>query len=85
MLQYKQDPEDKPEIKEYIEVKLGGGHPNKGLEQYLNNDRQVLQFDVEWNDTAYNGGKKYYKLNYFLSNDTVRNILCMFMYLISLK
>ena len=34
-------PPDSKEYKEYFEVKLGGGHPNNGLEKYLANDRKV--------------------------------------------
>lgn len=30
-------------LKEYIEVKLGGGHPNKILKQFLDNDRKVIR------------------------------------------
>lgn len=29
------NPPDTKEYKEYIEVRLGGGHPNDGLRQYL--------------------------------------------------
>ena len=29
------------ELKEYQEVKLGGGHPNKILKTFLENDRKV--------------------------------------------
>ena len=43
-------PPDMREYKEYFEVKLGGGHPNNGLEKYLKNDRKVLSFDLMWND-----------------------------------
>lgn len=32
-------PPDTKEYKEYIEVKLGVGHPNGGLQKYLENDR----------------------------------------------
>ena len=34
--------------KEYTEVKNGGGHPNRGLKQFLENDRKVLSFDKEF-------------------------------------
>ena len=43
-------PADTKEYKEYFEVKLGGGHPNSGLEKYLYNDRKVLSFRVLWDD-----------------------------------
>lgn len=35
-------------VKEYNEVSLNGGHTNKGLKQFLNNDRKVLCFDITW-------------------------------------
>lgn len=41
---------DTKEYKEYFEVKLGGGHPNNGLQKYLENDRKVLSFDILWDD-----------------------------------
>ena len=34
------------DLKEFTEVGLGGGHPNKGLTQFLENDRKVLRFDI---------------------------------------
>lgn len=37
----------------------------------MNNDRKVLSFKIQWNDTSYDGGLKYYTLNYFLSDGTV--------------
>lgn len=43
-------PPDIKEYNEYNEVKLGGGHPNGGLKQYLGNDRRVLSFNILWND-----------------------------------
>lgn len=65
-------PHDAAEHKEYIEVRLGGGHPNRNLERYMNNDRKVLSYNIMWNDTSYDGGLKFYTLNYFLSDGTVR-------------
>ena len=59
------------DLKEYIEVKLGGGHPNKILKQFLNNDRKVLNFDIVWFDEKYDKEEKFYKLHYFLSNGNV--------------
>lgn len=38
------NPPDTKEYKEYFEVKLGGGHPNGGLNKYIANDRKVLSF-----------------------------------------
>ena len=35
------NPPDTKEYKEYFEVKLGGGHPNDGLQKYIANDRKV--------------------------------------------
>lgn len=58
-------------FKEYVEVKNGGGNPNKGLEQYLANDRKVLSFQALWNDTAFAGDMNRYTINYFLADDTV--------------
>ena len=63
--------EDTIESKEYIEVMLKGGNPNKKLEQYLANDRKVLSFHVLWDDTSYDGGEKFYTLNYFLADSTM--------------
>lgn len=34
-------PPDTKEYNEFNEVKLGGGHPNGGLQQYIENDRKV--------------------------------------------
>ena len=62
------------DLKEYVEVKLGGGHPNKILKQFLNNDRKVLNFDIMWYDEKYDKEEKFYKLHYFLSNGNVNNI-----------
>ena len=35
------NPPDTKQYKEYFEVKLGGGHPNDGLQKYIENDRKV--------------------------------------------
>ena len=59
------------EYKEYFEVKLGGGHPNQGLEKYLQNDRLVLSFNIAWDDQTLEGQVNYYVLNYFLADDTL--------------
>lgn len=37
-------PSDTKEYKEYFEVKLGGGHPNNGLNKYIQNDRKVKYY-----------------------------------------
>ena len=54
-----------------MEVKNGGGNPNKGLEQYIKNDRKVLSFSAVWNDTAFAGDVNKYTINYYLADDTV--------------
>ena len=64
-------PPDLKEYKEYNEVKLGGGHPNSGLEKYLFNDRKVLSFNIYWTDTSLEGGINFYILNFFLADETI--------------
>jgi hypothetical protein len=71
MINMKQNPPDLAETKEYFEVKLKGGKPNKKLASYLENDRKVLSFRVLWDDCSYDGGEKQYTLNYFLADQTV--------------
>lgn len=71
MVNMKQNPPDLAEHKDYIEVMLKGGRPNKNLHSFLDNDRRVLSFAIMWSDTSYDGGDKFYRLNYFLSNGTV--------------
>jgi hypothetical protein len=71
MINMKQNPPDLAETKEYFEVKLNGGKPNKKLASYLENDRKVLSFRVLWDDTSYDGGEKMYTLNYFLADETM--------------
>ena len=71
MMNFKQAPADAMDVKEYNEVKLGGGHPNRNLKSFIDNDRKTLSFHVMWNDTSYDGGLKYYTLNYFLSDKTI--------------
>lgn len=65
------NPPDTKEYKEYIEVKLGGGHPNGGLAKYLNNDRKVLSFNALWEDNTLEGGVNLFTVNYFLADDNV--------------
>lgn len=67
----KQNPPDLAEHKNYIEVMLKGGRPNKNLKSFLDNDRKVLSFAIMWQDNSYDGGDKYYRLNFFLSDNTV--------------
>lgn len=45
-------PDDTGDMKEYNEVHLGGGHPNRNLDSYLSNDRKVLEFNVIWEDNT---------------------------------
>lgn len=71
MINMKQNPPDLSETKEYFEVKLKGGKPNKKLASYLENDRKVLSFKVLWNDSSYDGGEKQYVLNFFLADQTM--------------
>ena len=71
MINMKQIPPDQAEFKNYIEVKLKGGRPNGGLKSFLDNDRRVLCFKILWNDVSYDGGDKFYTMNYFLSDNSI--------------
>ena len=71
MINMKQIPPDLAEHKNYIEVMLKGGRPNKNLESFLQNDRKVLSFSIVWEDRSYDGGDKFFILNYFLADQTV--------------
>lgn len=71
MINMKQNPPDMAEHKNYIEVMLKGGRPNKNLKSFLDNDRKVLSFAIIWQDNSYDGGDKFFRLNYFLSDNTV--------------
>ena len=71
MINFKQTPPDQAEMKNYIEVQLKGGRPNKALESFLDNDRKVLCLNILWEDRTYDGGDKYYILNYFLSDGRI--------------
>ena len=71
MINMKQNPPDLAEHKNYIEVMLKGGRPNKNLKSFLDNDRKVLSLAIMWQDNSYDGGDKYYRCNYFLSDNTV--------------
>jgi len=71
MVDFKQTPPDLAQHKEYIEVSLKGGRPNKNLHSFLDNDRRVLSFAIIWSDTSYDGGDKFYRLNFFLSDGTI--------------
>ena len=71
MINMKQTPPDLAEQKNYIEVMLKGGRPNKNLESFLANDRKVLSFRILWQDVSYDGGDKFYTLNFFLSDNSI--------------
>lgn len=71
MINMKQNPPDLAEHKNYIEVMLKGGRPNKNLKSFLDNDRNVLSFAIMWKDDSYDGGDKYFTLNYFLADNSV--------------
>ena len=58
------------DLKEFTEVGLGGGHPNKGLTQFLENDRKVLRFDITW-FSPYEKEEKKYKLHYYLADGQI--------------
>lgn len=64
------------DLKEYIEVKLNGGHPNKTLKQFLDNDTKVLSFDIIWYD-EYDKEDKNYKMNYYLADSKVLRVIIM--------
>lgn len=68
---FEQNKKNIAEIKEYIEVGLKGGHPNKTLKQFLENDRKVLNFDISWFDDKYDKEEKVYKMNYYLADGKV--------------
>lgn len=71
MINMKQNPPDLAEHKNYIEVMLKGGRPNKNLDSFIKNDRKVLSYSIIWEDKSYDGGDKYYTLNFFLSDMSV--------------
>jgi hypothetical protein len=71
LMKTKIPPPDNAEVREYVEKKLKGGRGNKELQKFLENDRKVLSFDIAWEDQAYDGGLKFYKMDYFLSDNTV--------------
>ena len=71
MINMKQNPPDLAEFKNYIEVSNKGGRPNTNLKSFLDNDRKVLSFQILWEDFSYDGGDKYYILNYYLSDEKV--------------
>ena len=68
---FEQNKKNVAEIKEYIEVSLKGGHPNKSLKQFLENDRKVLNFELSWFDDKYDKEEKRYKMNYYLADGKI--------------
>ena len=64
MINMKQNPPDLAEHKNYIEVMLKGGRPNKNLKSFLDNDRKVLRFFSESEDLPF-------IFQYYLADDTV--------------
>ena len=60
-------------MKRYVEAKLGKKIESaEKLRKFLRNDRKVLRFEGEWDDTAsVYGDRNAYILQYFLGNDTV--------------
>ena len=71
MINFKQTPPDQAEMKNYVEVSLKGGRPNKALESFLNNDRKVLSFNILWEDKSFDGGDKYFVIGYYLSDGKI--------------
>merc|ERR1719395_42151 len=64
-------PADVMEGKEFNELNMGGGRKNKGLKQFLENDRKVLRFYAYWDDTTRYGARMYFTIHYFLADNTV--------------
>lgn len=48
MMTMKVNPPDMAEHKNYIEVMLKGGRPNKNLYDFIKSDRCVLSFNILW-------------------------------------
>ena len=71
MIDFNQIKKTIADIKEFTEVGLGGGHPNKGLKQFLENDRKVLSFEITWFDEKYDKEVKRYKMNYYLADGQI--------------
>ena len=71
MIDFNQIKKNIADIKEFTEVGLGGGHPNKGLKQFLENDRKVLSFEITWFDEKYDKEVKRYKMNYYLADGQI--------------
>ena len=70
-IDYTKIKKDIADLKEFTEASLGGGHPNGGLQQFLDNDRKVLSFDIIWYDEKYDKEEKNYRMNYYLADNQV--------------
>ncbi len=61
----------------YMEASLGNAAPRQrgsgadGLSTFLKNDGKVLHYDCLWEDNSLYGMKNHYRINYFLSDDTM--------------
>ncbi len=60
-------------MKRYVEARLGKHIESaEKLRKFLHNDRKVLRFEGEWDDTAsVYGDRNAYILQFYLANDTV--------------
>ena len=58
--------------KKYMEARLGKHMESRErLRKFLDNDRKVLRFEGEWDDTgSLYGDKNSYIITYFLADDT---------------
>lgn len=56
---------------EFIKLAFGGGRRNQKLDQYLEHDKKVLCFWCYWDDPTRYGSRMYYKLHYYLCDDSV--------------
>lgn len=59
------------EAREYAEITLGAAAKNKKLQQFLENDRKVLEFKAFWDDPTRYGTRLYYIVQFFLADDSV--------------
>jgi hypothetical protein len=64
-------PADVMEGKEFNELNMGAGRKNKGMKQFLENDRKVLRFYAYWDDLTRYGARMYFTIHYFLADNTV--------------
>lgn len=58
-------------MKNYVEVMLKGGRPNKKLESFLNNSGKVLSYNILWEDKSFNGGDKFFVIQYYLMDGCI--------------